>query len=304
MSFKKDDYIVALKINNLHNYTSIKENYIIKQRCDSSYLQTNCDITGHANSNSYFTFDKAEDLKDWRHATSEEIAEYERLGKPFDVTTLKPKFIVGKWYKNLCRDKNYYGKFKELRGNDFWVSEFIDNNKRYINDTGTAEYDYAEECHLEEIQQYLPGGHPDKRPKSLMNRYLKALKDRAQCISSIKKGDYVHITGISDVTVLTKNNDTYGFSANDISPNGNCCWELMPEGFVPPSTQEPTYHPIAYSSKETLDHYYKTFPVLESLKDELKQFSKPTTKLLLSEEITLLSTKVKSIKSIQTNLLT
>lgn len=44
-----------------------------------------------SNSHGVMSFGKKEWLKDWRYATQEEAAEYERLGKPYDVTTLQKK---------------------------------------------------------------------------------------------------------------------------------------------------------------------------------------------------------------------
>ena len=80
----------------------------------------------------------------------------------------KVKFEVGKWYKNLgrCYKKNTFGKFKRLSGknnNEFWMSECI-----YAGDQVDLKeqwLDYSSEtieASIEEIQQYLPEGHPDK----------------------------------------------------------------------------------------------------------------------------------------------
>jgi len=44
-----------------------------------------------------FTYDKLHNLTDWRYATEEEAEEYERLGKPYDVTTLK-QFVLPEYW--------------------------------------------------------------------------------------------------------------------------------------------------------------------------------------------------------------
>ena len=43
------------------------------------------------NGHGVMSFDKKSYLKDWRYATQEEAAEYERIGKPYDVTKLQKK---------------------------------------------------------------------------------------------------------------------------------------------------------------------------------------------------------------------
>lgn len=102
--FKKGDYIVTLKIN--INSNCAKENYCFKQRIDNKGIYPEVDLSGgRANGYNGMSFDKKTCLKDWRYATSEEIVEYERLGKPFDVTTLK-KSLIGRYLKALVDSPN------------------------------------------------------------------------------------------------------------------------------------------------------------------------------------------------------
>jgi hypothetical protein len=68
-----------------------KVNYCSKQSKDSDYLQPVIDTKGHTcNGNSKFLSTDTSNTK-WRYATKEEADEYERIGKPYDVTTLKSK---------------------------------------------------------------------------------------------------------------------------------------------------------------------------------------------------------------------
>lgn len=77
----------------------------------------------------------------------------------------KEDFIIGQWYKNLGLDTLWIGRYaanSETTG--FWGDMFItptpkeyDNCPGYISGISKAEL-----CSLEEIQQYLPDGHPDK----------------------------------------------------------------------------------------------------------------------------------------------
>ena len=96
--FKKDEYIVFTK--GLSS-SSFPLNYIFKQRQDKDHLSVYEDATGdendwewHRNFNKLYLPDGRTKpiITDWRYATVEEIDEYNRLGKPYDVTTLnKPK---------------------------------------------------------------------------------------------------------------------------------------------------------------------------------------------------------------------
>lgn len=88
--FEKGDYIVVTNdyLNPLGSNLT-KNNYCFKH---GSQVYTNLipERTWNALSNSYSCSIKLSDRnKSWRWATEEEIAEYNRLGKPYDVTTLK-----------------------------------------------------------------------------------------------------------------------------------------------------------------------------------------------------------------------
>lgn len=85
--FKKDEYIVTLW--KTVGTSCAKDNYIFKQREKYDYLKPYIDLDGDGgNGNNKLPFNNPLVFK-WRYATPQEIAEYERLGKPFDVTELK-----------------------------------------------------------------------------------------------------------------------------------------------------------------------------------------------------------------------
>lgn len=112
--FKKDEYIVCLegdftKPPGYNNKSEVSEcgakNYIVKQSEDCTYLRTYkailneySDALSLNRSNYDFTFNKLGKLKDWRYATPEEAEEYERLGYPYDVTTLDKFKLPKKWW--------------------------------------------------------------------------------------------------------------------------------------------------------------------------------------------------------------
>lgn len=88
--FYEGDYIVTLDVED--GYNCAKRNYCFKQRVDNKGIYPAVDLQGSkANGHTVMSFDKKEYLKDWRYATPEEAAEYERLGQPYDVTTLQKK---------------------------------------------------------------------------------------------------------------------------------------------------------------------------------------------------------------------
>jgi hypothetical protein len=66
-----------------------KEFYCFKQREDAGYSRPDIDLAGsNNNGNNNISFNCNKYLLAWRFATAAEIAEYERLGMPYDVRTL------------------------------------------------------------------------------------------------------------------------------------------------------------------------------------------------------------------------
>jgi hypothetical protein len=100
--FKKDDYIVFTS-GSYADDESFPINYVFKQGEDDYYLKVNIDAKGQKNGWRAFRnfnkkYNKVENSEcDWRYATPEEIAEYDRLGKPYDVTTLSKSKSIEKW---------------------------------------------------------------------------------------------------------------------------------------------------------------------------------------------------------------
>lgn len=96
--FKTNDYIVTLQLIPRFKGNCGKENYCFKQREDSNHIQPSMDLSGSdRNGHAILTFDKSGDLKDWRYATAQEIAEYDRINKPYDVTTLPKDQIISNY---------------------------------------------------------------------------------------------------------------------------------------------------------------------------------------------------------------
>lgn len=92
--FYEGDYIVTLDVED--GYNCARKNYCFKQRITNRGIYPTVDLKGSTgNGHGVMSFGKKEYLKDWRYATPEEAAEYERIGKPYDVTTLQtiPEYI-------------------------------------------------------------------------------------------------------------------------------------------------------------------------------------------------------------------
>lgn len=94
--FKKGDYIVTLEV--LCEGNCAKENYCFKQRLDDVSIYPEVDLSGSTqNGHRIMRFDKDGWLKNWRYATLQEIAEYNRINKPFDVSKINQELIIEIW---------------------------------------------------------------------------------------------------------------------------------------------------------------------------------------------------------------
>lgn len=96
--FKKGDYIVSLRKES-SDWVKYNHCYIHNGK-NPDILYTDKDSLNEVTSSSNITFKSDK----WRYATPEEIAEYDRLGKPYDVTTLnkqKDEALIGRYIKAL-----------------------------------------------------------------------------------------------------------------------------------------------------------------------------------------------------------
>ncbi len=106
--FLKDEYIVTLILKEKQTCCA-KENYIFKQREDRTGIYPCVDLEGScSNSNDSYSFGRLRNLLDWRYADLDEIEEYERIGKPYDVTTLNSFILPEKWCIRDCKEVSEY----------------------------------------------------------------------------------------------------------------------------------------------------------------------------------------------------
>lgn len=143
--FKKGDYIVLL--DTLTTDTSFPKNHIFKQIKNYHYLLSELDINGSKTNGWCLVNFSKKDYRtnyNWRYATETEIAEYNRLGKPYDVTTLqteKPieKSLVGRYLK--AKVASPWG-ISDCKKNDYLI--ITDSNHCYvINDKNKTEWTFA-----------------------------------------------------------------------------------------------------------------------------------------------------------------
>lgn len=87
--FKSGEYIVVLKER---GGAYIKTNHIYRQDYKDSVLYTN--RCSKNETTSCHTIKHSNVDNSWRYATPREISEYIKLGKPYDVTTIKNNRIL------------------------------------------------------------------------------------------------------------------------------------------------------------------------------------------------------------------
>ena len=100
--FKKGEYIVITdKFDSwIKDFVS---NHIYKQRKDSTYLQPEYDSLNSI-TNDWFKYTR-NNSHNWRYATQEEVDEYERRGKPYDVIELQKKQLSMQEIQEKCKKR-------------------------------------------------------------------------------------------------------------------------------------------------------------------------------------------------------
>ena len=241
--FKRGDYIVTLDVTSVVINCG-KNNYCFKQREDEYYIQPVCDLKGSKdNGHSVLTFDKSEDLKDWRYATKDEICIYNELQKPFDVTTL-PK--VGDYItveenddntkKVICKysDKEDALRCKGPRLSNFDSDKFIFNSTDgicFIGDDRTfrpstdEEIAWLDACIIQGKVVILIDF------KTCAGTIVKALRNDPVSIP-LKAGDYAILKGDNNISTI---GDDTEWSINKKTFYSD--FEVMPEGFTLPNNK-------------------------------------------------------------------
>jgi hypothetical protein len=141
---------------------------------------------------------------------------------------IKPKFEVGKWYKGWCEGD--YTKFQKLESDCFYFTEKIQRRKHCKKSDWWGNHSGIEEASLEEIQEFLPDGHPDKfktpnESEMTMKEIQQLCKEKYPIGCIYKDAQY------EDSTTLLKDDTTYtlaSVSNSVLAHNGGGC--LYKEG--------------------------------------------------------------------------
>jgi hypothetical protein len=137
--FKKDDYIVFTE-GDTTGASCFPLNYVFKQRLDEIYLCPYLDTEGSRGNGWDYprrfdwttTKEKYPDescKNTWRYATKEEIEEYDRLGRPFNINTLKKAKEEAELYLN--------NTFIDTRGDYKWKGT---NLEQYVTTVSNVPY--------------------------------------------------------------------------------------------------------------------------------------------------------------------
>ena len=119
--FKKGEYIVITDKFDSWSKDFIS-NHIYKQRKDSTYLQPEYDSSDSI-TNGWVKYTR-NNSHNWRYATQEEIDEYERRGKPYDVTESQKKELSMEKIQEECKKRFPIGcTFINTSGNKYILKE-------------------------------------------------------------------------------------------------------------------------------------------------------------------------------------
>lgn len=226
--FKKGDYIVCL--NTPEEEAAYPRNYIFKQRENSEYLKSELDNAGSA-SNGWISvdFNKQEKYGQWRYGSAEEIAEYERRGRPYDVTTLNKKYEREVVHCTTQKELDFaIKKLKSYGTRKAPYCVYIDNGgfdtvDYCMSSPNTKVYSFEEWCSKFNHQM-------ERKFSDYIGRYIKALVDNPTGGVGVKAGDVGII--VSEYHVDFPNFKGYSCSNALNTPE---LYELLPIDYKPVS---------------------------------------------------------------------
>ena len=113
--FKKGEYIVLIDKGQstgsatlLEDFRTFIQNHCYKVRENNTFLMTELDSTG-SKTNGWkcipYNPNEFHKTRNWRYATQEEIDEYERRGKPYDVIELQNKKLSMEEIQEKCKKR-------------------------------------------------------------------------------------------------------------------------------------------------------------------------------------------------------
>jgi len=185
--FKKDEYIVVKYDVSDRDFPT---NYIFKQRLDDSYIRVYVDARGAENGWRKIPYT---DSDRWRYATPDEIAEYNRVGKPINVNDIQSTPKIGDVHCKTQEEWDHVIKhynYKYVRSGDFPHYNYIHlekDNCSGIPRAGVDKYTYEQWC-----KQF------NVAPITSTFGYLVSCKNGALGVSSFKKGNIAELVSPSN----------------------------------------------------------------------------------------------------------
>lgn len=135
--------------------------------------------------------------------------------------------IPGKWYKNIGINNNIIAKFIKISNNGFCSDGYYIYEKEYRESRNngyiTNCFKQAEECSLEEIQEYLPENHPDKFTNRKNFDYNWLIPGEIYKTYYPNQGEYIfkHTPGIGNISpYICEYGRSYGISGLFTPKNG------------------------------------------------------------------------------------
>lgn len=192
--------------------------------------------------------------------------------------------IYGKSLNNITEYYEYIDKFETsfTKGKIYKLNKgkTINDSEAFTDDSGYANGYYPNNHKYFKLST-KEAFEAQNKPKSLVGRYVEALKDQAQCIANTKKGDlFLLKEKIFDTSYLVDcitNDKIYKF-CYEVLPFNEDYWKLMPEGFKPeqkPKFEVGKWYKIA-------NNWYAKF---KSIDNNIWKFSEKITSCLGYKEV-------------------
>lgn len=172
IKFKKGSYVV---LDSSAKTVGFSPNFIFKQREDFSYLRAELDCTG-SDSNGWCMVEACKG-HNWRYATPEEAAHYEKLKKPYDVT--KPQVVRCKTQKQWDfvlskfnpknQESSDWERYRDstylciYHGKNFSLSGAYGHVGGFFTDIGAKVFSFGEWCKM--------NGHAVPEPDELPEKW-------------------------------------------------------------------------------------------------------------------------------------
>lgn len=234
--FKKGDYIVITKDV---GSSSFKYNYCYKQRENYHYLRSELDSYSHEYNELCVISSKCN--SNWRYATKEEENEYNRLNKPFDVTTLvknQPIMNNEEWVPQV---NEWVVRTTTCKMENRWKEGYVFKVLKICGDTAIENDSYHHK--IINLRKALPHEIPIEKHSMSLNSNVIEVGDEVELVSGCSYAGY----NIGDkAIVIEKNSNNINFSVYQkgttkiISGCAPQYWKIIKKNNTPQTTNTKT----------------------------------------------------------------